>query len=292
MIEYAALAIVTCATPAPVIDFVTPSPVIEYITPAPAVFCFPPSQELPSAFTPNVAAPAGACAAPAPVIEFVSSSIAAAYAAPAPAIEQVALALAVTYITPAPVIDDVTFSLVIEHIAPAPAVTSVTTDVNLDITSLANPQISFTAVEVPAHRSLLTFHLWLFLPKFPSRSFMPEDDDAEILGHEKAISHYQGHIHRAISDLKMSKEKLQQFDKIQTDLRERLARASRGSRGSPRERRELQDALDEQEVIVRHHHQDVQTSKESLAWAMREIQEKRELFQQFKRRRLGDNSTP
>ena len=54
----------------------------------------------------------------------------------------------------------------------------------------------------------------------------------------------------------------------------------------------MQDALDQHEVIIRHHHQDVQTSKESLASAMREIQEKRELVQQFKRRRLGDNSTP
>ena len=71
---------------------------------------------------------------------------------------------------------------------------------------------------------------------------------------------------------------------MKTDLLDRLARVRRG--------RELQEALDEQEVVVRLHHQDVQTSKESLAWAMCEIQEKRELVQQSKRRRLGDHSTP
>ena len=88
--------------------------------------------------------------------------------------------------------------------------------------------------------------------------YVPEDVDVEILGYEKAIRHCQGHIDRAMNDLTTNKEKLQQFDKMQTDLRERLARASRGSRGSPRERRELHDALDEQDVIIRHH---IQTCK-------------------------------
>ena len=153
--------------------------------------------------------------------------------------------------------------------------TSFTTGVNLDITRLANPP----PVAVPPQVSEQVV-------------YVPENNDAEILGHEKAIRHCQGHVNRDITDLKTSKEKVQHFEKMHADLRERLARASCGSRGSHRERCELQDALDEQEVIIRHHHQDAQTSKESLTWAKRELQEKRELIQQFKRRRLGDNSTP
>ena len=109
---------------------------------------------------------------------------------------------------------------------------------------------------------------------------VPEDVDFEILGYEETIRHYQGHTAPSMTS-KTNKEKLQHFDKMQTDLRERLARASRGSL---LERRELQDALDGQEDFIRHHHQDVQTSKGSLAFAMREIEEKRELVQQFKRR--------
>ena len=128
------------------------------------------------------------------------SSNAAAHAAPTPAIEHVAPALAVAKTTPAPVIDYVTPLPVLEYIAPAPAVTSVTTGVNLDITSLG----------------------------------------AEILVHEKEIHHCQRHINRTISDLKTGEEKLQRFEKIQADLRERLARASRRSRGSLRERNEVQ----------------------------------------------------
>ena len=55
---------------------------------------------------------------------------------------------------------------------------------------------------------------------------------------------------------------------METNLRVRLARVRRGSH---RERRELQHALAEQEVMIRHHHQEVQTSKQSLAFAMPEI---------------------
>ena len=114
---------------------------------------------------------------------------------------------------------------------------------------------------------------------------VPVDVDAEILRYEKATRDYQGNIDRAMNDLKTNKENLQQFEKMKTDFRDRLARVSRGY---PREMRELQNALNEQEVLIRHRHQDVQTCKETLALATREIQEKRELVQQKKQRRLGE----
>ena len=107
--------------------------------------------------------------------------------------------------------------------------------------------------------------------------YVPEDVDAEILGYEKAIRHCQGHIGRAINDLKTNQETLQQFEKMQTDLRERLPHDTRGSRWSPSERRELQGALDEQEFIIRHHHQDVQTRKRRWRLQWVRFQEKREL---------------
>ena len=88
---------------------------------------------------------------------------------------------------------------------------------------------------------------------------VPVDVDAEILRHEKAI--YQGHTDYAINNLKREAAAIRK----KTDFLDRLARVSRGY---PRERRELQNAFVEQEVLIRHRHQDVQTCEETLALAI------------------------
>ena len=112
---------------------------------------------------------------------------------------------------------------------------------------------------------------------------VPVDVDSEILRHEKAI--YQGHSDYAINDLKTNKEKLQQFEKRRRisliALRVSLA-------GIP-----VKGANCRMRLVSRKFLSDIATKtckgvKRRWRSAIREIQEKRELVQQYKRRRLGE----
>ena len=90
-----------------------------------------------------------------------------------------------------------------------------------------------------------------------------EDVDADILRHEKVLHGYQANTDHCVQMLKAKKEDLEQYEKKEAAL---LAR----------ERREWQRVVDENKVLIPHHRQVVQTTKEKLANLMREVQEKRE----------------
>ena len=137
------------------------------------------------------------------MIEYVAPALAVTQATPAPVIEYVAHTPAVTYATPAPLMECVTPSPMIEYATPAsePQIEETPPFVNVTVPQIVEetgdviservqqrpaehtegvPQMAVETVEIEA--------------PFPSRSFVPEDVDAEILGHEKAIRHYHGHI--------------------------------------------------------------------------------------------------
>ena len=182
--------VIEYVAPAPAATNTAPSPVIEHVTPAPAV-----TDAEPASVIENVAPAPLLCnssssdrspaieyvaraltvtfSALSPLIEYVAPTLDVTCEEPAPVIEYVALAPAVTYTAPAPVID-VAPSPGIEYIAPAPfapnqqslpafTVATVTTDVSLDLTGLANPQCSITAVEATAPQVVGSPFPWMSL---------------------------------------------------------------------------------------------------------------------------------
>ena len=78
--------------------------------------------------------------------DFVHAATFAATSAQSPVIEYVAPAPVMEYIAPAPA---VTYDAPSQQLPPTYTTTTVTTDVNLDITSMVNPQFSSTVVDAP-----------------------------------------------------------------------------------------------------------------------------------------------
>ena len=92
---------------------------------------------------------------------------------------------------------------------------------------------------------------------------------------------------RALMSLRTStptSEDLEQFEKETALLALAPPATSRG-------RREWQKVVDENKALLMHHLQLVQIAKEKLAYLMREVQEKCEQFQLYKRRRLYTSMT-
>ena len=118
-----------------------------------------------------------------------------------------------------------------------------------------------------------------------ARTDVLEDVDADIIGHEEWVRDQRVKIDHCVHMFKTKKEDLEQCEK-ETAL---LALAPSAT---SRERREWQKVVDENKALLLHHRQLVQIAKEKLAYLMREVQEKCEQFQFFKRRRRGGDCTP
>ena len=234
------------------------------------------------------AATCAATAAPAPVFEYV---------APAPVIENIAPASAVTFDAPS------------QQLLPAYTTTTVTTGVNLDIAGLVTPQFSSTAVEASAPQvvvSLPPFEEFTApvynqvhqeqivagevtlnivgnpavqeqvivqeIPQAPQvvDSFPVDFPIPPVLDDEQMLLRYQAHIDQCVHMLKTMKEDLARYEKQTAALLERAPRAASHNR------REWQKVVDENNALILHQRQLVQTTKEKLASLMREMQEKRE----------------
>ena len=107
------------------------------------------------------------------------------------------------------------------------------------------------------------------------------DDDSTppILDDEQMLFRYQAQIDQCVHMLK-TKEDLERYEEQTAAILERAPRAA------SRNRCEWQKVVDEDNALILHHRQVVQTTKEKLASLMREMQEKRHMLLHRTLRRL------
>ena len=91
-----------------------------------------------------------------------------------------------------------------------------------------------------------------------------------ILDDEQMLLGYQAQIGQCVRMLKTKKDDLERYKKQTAALLDRAPRAA------SRNRRERQKLVDENNAVLLHHRQVVQTTKDQLAPLMRQMQEKRE----------------
>ena len=97
-----------------------------------------------------------------------------------------------------------------------------------------------------------------------------DDPTTPILDDEQMLFRYQAQIDQCVHMLKTKKEDLARNEEETAAILERALRAA------SRNRRECQKVVDENNALILHHRQSVQTTKEKLAFLMREMQENRE----------------